>query len=275
VPELPELEVIKQRLEPLIVGKRIKELKILKPYVLKNYCSDDLNNESVEGFARRGKYLELQLTKHRLYVHLMLHGSIEYVQRPSKIKRSATALLLFDDGAAIELGERSTQKRMSLYVTARNEVLPRIKGLGVEPLSRGFTIQALTRLLKERRKQLKPFLCRQSLIAGIGSAYADEILWKARLSPFKISTSLELPDIAKLHNAIVEVLYWAIEQISVSRRLHERGFLRVHGRKGHPCPRCGQAIKTVSYAGGDTFYCPGCQTGGRGLKDRRMSRFYR
>jgi formamidopyrimidine-DNA glycosylase len=275
MPELPELEVIRQRLEPLIVNKRIEEVKILKPYVLKNYCSDDLAGELIERVTRRGKYLLLQLSGHRIYVHLMLHGSIEYMLRPSKTKRSCTALLLLENGATIELSERSTQKRMSLYITKKDEMLPRIDDLGIEPLSKEFTIHELTSLLKENRKQLKRFFCRQTLIAGIGNAYADEILWKARLSPFKISTDLVPQEIMRLHNSILEVLNWAIGHVALSKRPGKRDFLKIHGKKGYPCPRCGDMIKTVSLSMGDTFYCPRCQTGGRELKDRRMSRFYR
>jgi formamidopyrimidine-DNA glycosylase len=275
MPELPELEVIKQRLIPLVVGKSIKGLSIIKPYVLKSYFNGDLNGETIEGITRRGKYLEFQLTSHKIYIHLMLYGSVAYIPPSVKPKKSATALLFLENGASIEFSENTKKKRMAVYIKPKNEIPTSIENLGLEPLSQGFTMEELDRLLKSEAKQLKSLLCRQSMIAGIGNAYADEILWNAGLSPFKLSTNLSKQETKKLHRAIIEVLKWAIQAARHSKRLDKRDFLQIHGRKGRPCPRCGDTISTVSFAQSDTFYCPKCQTGGRKLKDRRMSRFYR
>jgi formamidopyrimidine-DNA glycosylase len=150
-----------------------------------------------------------------------------------------------------------------------------IENLGLEPLSREFTPDMLENLLKSERKQLKRLLCRQSKIAGIGNAYADEILWKAGLSPFKISTNLSKRETEKLYEAIISVLSWAIQQVMCLKRIEKRDFLQIHGRKGHLCPRCRDKIRVVSFSQGDTYYCATCQTGGHKLKDRRMSKFYR
>lgn len=275
MPELPELEVIKQRLKPLVVGKRIRYLKILKPYVLKNHFSGDLSDETIEGLTRRGKYLALRMTSYTMFVHLMLNGSVAYVPSTVKIKKSATALLVLEDGTSIEFIEKTSKKRMSIYITLKDTVLANIENLGIEPLSKEFTANVLGEVLKSDRKQLKSLLCRQSKIAGIGNAYADEILWRAGLSPFKLSTNLSVQEIRKLHRAIIDVLKWAIKEVKNLKLLEKRDFLQIHGKKGRPCPKCGDTIRTVSFSQSDTFYCPKCQTGGHKLKDRRMSKFYR
>jgi len=275
MPELPELEVIKQRLKPMITGKKVREFRILKPYLLKNYFSGDLRGEYVEDIVRRGKYLVFKLGCHNIYVHLMLHGSIDHLLPSAKVRKSATALLILDDGAKLEFSERTAKKRMSIYIRSKDEAMERIEELGVEPLSEGFTVDCLARILKSERKQLKRLLCWQSKIAGIGNAYADEILWRAGLSPFLISTNLTTHEVERLHQAVVEVLNWAIEKVGRERLMEKRDFLQIHGKKGCLCPKCGDIIRTVSFAQSDTFYCPTCQTHGHELKDRRMSKFYR
>jgi len=275
MPELPELEVIRQRLTPLVVGKGIKEFKILKWYVLRSYFDGSMCGERVKDVIRRGKYLEFWLTSYKIYVHLMLHGSIEYVIPSAKTKKSTNAMLVMEDGARIEFGERTSKKRMSIHIIPKDESLECVEKLGIEPLSAEFTVGVLDILLRRVRKQLKPFLCRQNNIAGIGNAYADEILWKAGLSPFKLSTNLSAQEIKKLHNAIIRVLKWAIHEVAQSKRLDTRDFLQIHGKKGRSCPVCGETIKSVTFSQSETYYCPGCQTGGKKLKDRRMSKFYR
>ena len=275
MPELPELEVIKERLGPFVIGKTVKEFKVLKPYVLKSYLGDDLRGEKIKSIRRRGKYLEFALSDHNMYVHLMLHGSVQCVLPSAKIRKSANALLILEDGAVIEFSEKTAKKRMSLYVKKKGEVYARVENLGVEPLAKAFTVDRLSGLVKEERKQLKNFLCRQSKIAGIGNAYADEILWKAGLSPFKVSADLSSMEIGTLHHAIVDVLSWAIQEVRKTKRTDKRDFLRIHGKKGQKCPKCGDTIRIVSFSQSDTYYCSDCQTSGHKLKDRRMSKFYR
>lgn len=275
MPELPELEVIKERLNPLVVGKMVQEFRILKPYVLKSYLSNNLQGDKIQLIRRRGKYLHFSLAEHSIYVHLMLHGTVHYIPPSARIRKSANALLLLDDGAIIEFSEKTAKKRMSIYTKKKGEPFERVENLGIEPLSKTFTVQSLACLLKEEHKQLKGLLCRQSKIAGIGNAYADEILWKAGLSPFKLSTDLSDEQIKVLHHAIVDVLNWAVEEVRKAKRIDKRDFLHIHGKRGQKCPKCGDTIRIVSFSRSDTYYCPGCQTSGHKLKDRRMSKFYR
>jgi DNA-formamidopyrimidine glycosylase len=275
MPELPELEVIKERFNPLVVGKIVQRFKILKPYVLKSYLSDNLQGEQIQLIRRRGKYLEFSLVEHSIYVHLMLHGSVHYIPASARIRKSANALLLLEDGAIIEFSEKTAKKRMSIYIKKKSEPFERVENLGIEPLSNTFTVQRFECLLKEERKQLKNLLCRQSKIAGIGNAYADEILWKAGLSPFKLSADLSDTEIRTLHDAIIDVLNWAIQEVRKTQSMDKRNFLHIHGKRGQKCPKCGDSIRIVSFAHSETFYCPNCQTSGHKLKDRRMSKFYR
>jgi formamidopyrimidine-DNA glycosylase len=275
MPELPELEVIKERLNPLVIGKTIKEFKVMKPYVLKSYLSADLRGEKIVIIRRRGKYLEFVLTEHSLYVHLMLHGAMQCVLPSAKIRKSANALLMLENGAMIEFSEKTAKKRMSIYIKKKGEPLERVQNLGIEPLSEEFTVECLNSLVKSESRQLKNFLCRQSKIAGIGNAYADEILWEAGLSPFKLSNDLNGEQIKVLHRAIVTVLTWAVTEVRKAKHIEKRDFLRIHGKRGQKCPKCRDTIGIVSFSRGDTYYCPDCQTSGHKLKDRRMSKFYR
>lgn len=275
MPELPELEVLRGDLLAQIKGKKIDTLRILKPYVLKDFFKGNLANETIKEITRRGKYLILDTDCHHIVIHLMLHGSLKYSLPSSKTKKSSAALLLFRDGTILELNERGSKKRMSIYVTPEDVSLARIANLGIEPLDKKFTVVKLKELLKSDSKQLKSFLCSQSKITGIGNAYADEIVWHARLSPFKLSINLNDTEIERLHQSIVNVLRWAIEQVGASKHPEKRDFLNIHGKKGRSCPRCGENIQLVSLARRDTYYCPKCQTGGKKLKDRRMSKFYR
>jgi len=316
MPELPELEVLKENLVSQIKGKKIEGLQILKPYILKNYFkplenrtqwmemgknksvlarpvrngsrvgsnapsdlltgfTEGLNGEKIENIERRGKFLIIKLSKHKIIIHLMLHGSIKYVLPSVNIKKNAAALIRFDDGTVLEMSETGSKKRMSIYILPHNELLKQIENLGIEPLENDFTIEKLKSLLQKESKQIKSFLCDQKKIVGIGNAYADEILWQAGISPFKITTKLDKTEIKNLHRAIIAVLKWAIDQVRDRGISEKRDFLIVHNKGGKACPKCGDLILSVQFSNRETFYCPKCQTRGRKLKDRRLSKLFR
>ncbi len=275
MPELPELEVLSRELASSIRGKKIQRIRILKPYVLRNIFSGDLRNEIIENIARKGKYLVIDTNLHTISVHLMLRGSLEHIDLAKNTAKSAAALMEFADGARLQFKEKGHKKRMAVYILPRGEYPDGIARLGIDPLAREFTVKRLADLLAVDSIQLKSFLCDQRKIAGIGNAYADEILWKAGLSPFKLTTTLNDEEVRRLHHAIVSVMIWAVEQVNMAGRPEQRDFLNVHGKKGSRCVQCGDIIQTVSYSEKDTFYCPTCQTKGKRLKDRRLSRFYR
>jgi formamidopyrimidine-DNA glycosylase len=274
MPELPELEVLREYLLSNLRGKRIERITFLKPYVLKNVFNDDLRGQQIRAVTRRGKYLIVHLDRFTVVLHLMLRGHMRITNR-CRVKKSLTALIQFTDGSCLEIAETGHKKMMKIYVYPAGKPIPLVERLGCEPLAPGFDAPTLQSLLLKQPCQLLSFLRSQRSIAGIGSAYADEILWAARLSPFKRTTSIKEPDIEHLLHAIKGVLTNAIEQVRRSGTLEKRDFLNVHGKKGIPCPRCGETICSVSFSRSDVHYCPKCQTRGRKLKDRRMSKFFR
>lgn len=278
MPELPELEVLKENLERLIGGKRIADLRIIKPYIQKTLLPDDLVGQKVTSIERRGKYIEIALERHRIVVHLMLSGRFKMRPKEKPPLKSSAAFIEFNNGSALHLVEEAKLKRMSMWILPKDKGAGDIKELGPEPLSEEFNVDRLAELLRGSRERLKNFLLNQRNVAGIGNAYADEICWQAGLSPFKQANKLSADEVARLHGAIRKTLQEAFKE---TRRLTGKGieinesrpFMAVHRRRGEPCPRCGTKVQWVSTTSRDTFYCPRCQTEGRILKDGRTSRF--
>jgi formamidopyrimidine-DNA glycosylase len=166
-----------------------------------------------------------------------------------------------------------------VHVVAAPEDVPAVAGLGVDPLSPAFTADRLAELVAERSQQVKGLLRDQRAIAGVGNAYSDEILHTARMSPFTLTPKLTRDDVERLHGVVVAVLAEAL-QTSLGRPAAElkdakRRGMQVHGRAGQPCPVCGDTVREVSFADRSLQYCPACQTGGRLLADRRLSRLLR
>ena len=275
MPELPELEVLKDIVLQSIIGKKIKKLKLLKPYIIKNYLTGNLTNEEVKEVERRGKYIIIGLTAHKIIIHLMLHGGLRFMMPHAKIKKSAAALIEFHDHSILELSEAGSKKQAAIYVLSNADTLDKIEKLGIDPLQNDFTKEALKILLQKEQRQLKSFLCDQGNIAGIGNAYADEILWQAGISPFRITTKLDNKEIEKLYKATIYVLRWAIDRVKNQGSSEKRTFLRIHNRKGKACLKCGTIIMSIRFTDRETFYCPKCQARGKIFKDRVMSRFYR
>lgn len=274
MPELPELEVLKEHLLSELTGKRIECFRILKPYALKNLFDDDLHGEEVHVITRRGKYLMIHLDAFTVVLHLMLRGRVRKTDR-CRMRKSLAAFMQFADGDCLEIEESGTQKMVKIYVYTKDDRIHHIERLGHEPLAPGFGVRTLRSLLLRASCQLRSFLRSQKYIAGIGRAYADEILWTAKLSPFKLTVSMDEQETARLFRAIKDVLSDAVVQVRRSGYSEKRDFLHIHGKKDIPCPRCGERILMVSFSRGDMYYCPKCQARGRKLKDRRMSRFYR
>jgi formamidopyrimidine-DNA glycosylase len=281
MPELPELEVLKENLASKILGKKIEKVKIFKPYLLKTLArpEKDLIADKFTQIHRRGKYLIFSTTSgFKVVIHLMLSGRIEYSLRKRKYGKAVSAIFSFQGGVDMCILEFGPQKRAALYVVRDLKEIPNFRNLGIEPLDSTFTHAVLHQLLHKENRRLKSFLVSQRSIMGIGNAYADEILWEAGLSPFKSAMTLRVQETESLHRAIQTVLRWAIGEIK--KRVGEelpikepREFLRIHNKKGGKCPRCEQIIQWVSYRDRNTYYCPDCQTQGRILKDRRYSRF--
>ena len=187
--------------------------------------------------------------------------------------------LRFTDGSGFDLTEAGTKKRLAVYLVADPAEVPGVAALGPDPMADSFTVAALAGMLSGRRTQIKGVLRDQKIIAGIGNAYSDEVLHAARMSPFKLASSFTEDEVGDLHAAITATLREAVERsaglAAGDLKAEKKSGLRVHGRAGEPCPVCGDTVREVSFADSALQYCPTCQTGGKPLADRRMSRLLR
>jgi formamidopyrimidine-DNA glycosylase len=231
--------------------------------------------------GRRGKFLDLACGDLHLVIHLARAGWLRWREelpaKPVKPGKSPLAFrLVLDDGSGFDLTEAGTQKRLAVYLVTDPANVPGVATLGPEPMDPAFTPEALAGILEGRRTQIKGVLRDQHIIAGIGNAYSDEVLHAAKMSPYKLASSFTAEEVVTLHTAIVTTLRDAVERsaglAAADLKGEKKTGLRVHGKAGQPCPVCGDTIREVSFADSALQYCPTCQTGGKPLADRRMSR---
>jgi len=289
MPELPEVEALMRSLELQTRGRRLERLELASVSALKTVIPpiSELVGLRVQGWERRGKYLCLRLDGPWLVIHLARSGWVRwYDQVPKALARPSRGPLTLRVGLSAEQGrpgrpgfdltEAGTDKRLSLWVVEDPARIDAVGRLGIDPLDPSFDRKALARILAGAPSTIKSALANQSLLAGVGNAYSDEVLHAARLSPFKTARSLGADQVEALHHALVEILGGAVtgtEGLAASQlKDHKRSALRVHGRTGAPCPVCGDTIREVAFATKSLQYCPTCQTGGRLLADRRLSR---
>ncbi len=281
MPEMPEVEAIVEQLNERTAGKVVVAGHLVAFSALKTYALglDALAGMEVSGVTRHGKFIDLDVQGIHLIFHLARAGWVTWhpkvpatVPRPGK---SPIALRLeFDDGSGFSLTEAGSQRHLAVYVVSSPDEVPGIASLGPDPLDADFTVEVLAEILRAAgRGQIKGVLRDQKLIAGIGNAWSDEILHAARLSPFKPANTVDAPT---LHGHIHAVLAAALEAVAgvdlAKLKDAKRSGLRTHGRAGESCDVCGTTIAEVSFADSALQYCPGCQTGGKPLADRRMSR---
>jgi len=283
VPELPEVQALVGFLRARAVNRVIARVDVPGIQVLKTYDPPvtALAGLTVTGVSRHGKFLDLDVSGLHLVVHLARAGWLQWKQalapappRPGKGPLGLRVHL--DDGSGFDLTEAGTQKRLAVYVVRDPALVPGVVRLGVDPMAAEFTEQLLAGLLAGVRGQVKGVLTDQSLIAGLGNAYSDEVLWQVRLSPFKPAANLSAEDVTRLHTAIVDTLRAATVRAeglaAAALKAEKKDGLQVHGRAGQPCPRCGDTVREVSFATKSLQYCPTCQTAGQPLADRRLSR---
>jgi len=283
VPELPEVQALVGFLRARAVDRVIARVDVPGIQVLKTYDPPvtALAGLPVTGVSRHGKFLDLDVSGLHLVVHLARAGWLQWKQalapappRPGKGPLGLRVHL--DDGSGFDLTEAGTQKRLAVYVVRDPALVPGVARLGVDPMAAAFTEQLLAGLLAGVRGQVKGVLTDQSLIAGLGNAYSDEVLWQVRLSPFKPAANLSAEDVTRLHTAIVDTLRAATGRAeglaAAALKAEKKDGLQVHGRAGQPCPRCGDTVREVSFATKSLQYCPTCQTAGQPLADRRLSR---
>jgi formamidopyrimidine-DNA glycosylase len=286
MPELPEVSALAAGLSQRMRGRTITAVRLRSIGALKTYDPplSALAGASVDGWIRHGKFLDMAAGDLHLVVHLARAGWIRWRERISEARpslRGPLALQLeLDCGAGVDITEQGTEKRLALYVV-RDPLtdVPGIARLGVDVLDDRLDTALLTELLRGRRGQLKTVLADQSLIAGVGNAYSDEVLHTARLSPFRQATALSDEEMTRLHDSLRTVMADAVARTADvdigDLKPDKKQHLRVHGRTGEPCPVCGDTIREVSLSTRSFQYCPTCQTGGRVLADRRLSRLLR
>jgi formamidopyrimidine-DNA glycosylase len=281
---MPEVESLARFLTQKCVGHAIARIDLVAFSALKTYDPplSALTGLEVDGVSRYGKFLDISAQGLHLVFHLARAGWLRWkdVQpdQPPKPGRGPLSLRLrLDDGSGFDLTEAGTQRKLAVYVVADPMSIPMVATLGPDPLTDDFDQQALEELLKASgRAQLKGVLKDQRIIAGIGNAYSDEILHAAKLSPFKPANSLSEAELNTLFRAVKDELSDAIQRAeglaAKDLKSEKKSGLRVHGRKGETCDVCGDTIAEVSFADSSLQYCPTCQTGGKKLADRRLSK---
>ncbi|WP_277453946.1 DNA-formamidopyrimidine glycosylase family protein [Janibacter sp. DB-40] len=284
MPELPEVQGLVDFLDEHLGGLAVESLELASFTVLKTVDPPPqaLAGAPVDGVHRHGKFLDIDCDGTHMVIHLARAGWIRFSEelprtmlRPGK---SPVALRLrMSDGSGFDLTEAGTKKSVAAYLVRDVQEVPGVARLGPDPLSPGFTREAFGELLARRPAQVKGVLRDQSLIAGVGNAYSDEVLHVARLSPFAHAAKLTDDEVDVLYEALITTLTDAVAAASgkPAQQLKDakRAGMRVHGRTGEECPVCGDVVREVSFADRSLQYCATCQTGGKVLADRRTSKF--
>ena len=285
MPELPEVEALAGFLRTRVSGVAVADVELASFSVLKTYspAPQALCGLFVTDVRRFGKWIDLDVDGLHLVFHLSRAGWLRWYDKAPATRlrpggKSPIALRVsFDDGSAFDLTEQGTQKRLAAYIVKDPTTeIPQIASLGPDPLAEEFTLEVFTDLLRARRAQIKGVLRDQSVIAGVGNAYSDEVLHVAKLSPYAKSDSLDDEAVSRLYTALRETLTAAVDastgKPAAELKDAKRAGMRVHGRTGEKCPECGDVVREVSFADRSMQYCATCQTGGKPLADRRMSR---
>ncbi|HUP86651.1 MAG TPA: DNA-formamidopyrimidine glycosylase family protein [Acidimicrobiales bacterium] len=285
MPELPEVESLVQFLTDIGAGRVIKRVEVASLSALKTYDPpvDALAGKVFVGATRRGKFLQLRTDGGPwLVIHLSRSGWVKwrdaFPKGPAKLNPKGPLALRvrFEDGSGFDVTEAATEKRLAAYVVRDPMDVEHVATLGPDPLEPTFTVELLAHLLGATGGQIKGVLTDQRVIAGVGNAYSDDALHLAKLSPFKPANKLTVDEVAALHAALVGVLSDALQRstglAASEMKSEKKGGMRVHGRKGETCPECGDVIREVSFATKSLQYCATCQTGGKPLADRRLSK---
>jgi len=283
VPELPEVEALASFLHGRCAGRLIERAEVGALAAIKTYNPplESMVGCTLAAVVRRGKYLAFDLGGTWLVVHLARGGWILWRDRvpPSRARPGRGPLALrvgLDGGSGFDITEQGTEKRLAIWLVGDPAEVEGVARLGPDPMDAGFSVADLRAALAERTGHLKGALTDQSVLAGVGNAYSDEALHQARLSPYKTAARLTPDELVRLHGALVSVLGGALARSAglpaAELKSEKRSGMAVHGRTGLPCPVCGDTVREVSFATKSMQYCPTCQTGGKPLADRRMSR---
>ncbi len=280
MPELPDVAVYIEALERLVAGRPIERARVVSFSLLRTYDPPlaEVEGQRVMGFSRMGKRIVWELEDDLFMVfHLMVTGRFRWRKRGAAVpKKVGHAAFDFPDGTLL-LTEQGSKKRASLHVHRGREGLAEHERGGLEPL--GSDLPAFAAALRRRNRTMKRALTDPRAFSGIGNAYSDEILHRARVSPIKLTSRLTDSEVARLHQATIDTLEEWIERLreDVGAGFPERvtAFrpeMAVHGKYRNPCPVCGDPVRRIRYSANETNYCATCQTGGKILADRALSR---
>ena len=283
MPELPDILGYLTALEPRVVGQRLESVRLSSPFLLRSVAPPirEAEGRRVRALRRIGKRIVFALEGDLfLVLHLMVSGRLHWRKRGAKVGgRGALAAFDFPDGALV-LSEASTKKRASLHLVAGEAALAELDRGGIEVL--GVDLARFREALTRENHTAKRSLTDPRLFSGIGNAYSDEILHRARMSPTKLTQKMSNEEIDRLYEAVQGVLGEWVGRLSeeASRAFPEhvtafREGMAVHGRYGKPCPACGSPVQRIVYAENESNYCATCQTGGKLLADRALSQLLR
>jgi formamidopyrimidine-DNA glycosylase len=285
VPELPEVQALALDLKHRLAERAIVRVDIAAFSALKTFDPplSALEGTFVEDVTRHGKFIDISAGGLHLILHLARAGWIRWRDEVPKLppkpstKNPLAVRVVLDDDSGLDITEAGTKKSLALYVARHPSDVEGIARLGPDPMSDDFTQETLNKILDDAgRAQIKGVLRMQGNIAGIGNAYSDEILHAAKMSPFKPASTMDEAERATLFRAIKDTLSDAVrrsEGLAMSELKGEKkSHLNVHAQTGKPCPVCGDTVREVSFADSSLQYCPTCQTGGKPLADRRMSK---
>jgi formamidopyrimidine-DNA glycosylase len=280
VPELPDVTIYLEALERRIAGHTLRKLRLASPFVLRTFDppSSDVAGKRVTSLRRLGKRIVIGLDDDLfIVIHLMIAGRFRWLPPNAKIpRRLGLAAFDFDDGTLV-LTEAGSKRRASIHIVRGEEGVRAHDPGGIEPLE--MSLDDFRSVLTRERHTLKRTLTDPHVFAGIGNAYSDEILHRARLSPVQMTTNLDDDEVERLFHAVRSTLIDWIDRLrgETGEKFPEkvtafRPEMAVHGRYGKPCPDCGTPVQHIVYAENETNYCARCQTGGKLLADRSLSR---
>ncbi len=270
MPEAPDLQVITEFLNQHLVGQRVVEARVLRPIVLRSLASQDFAKDvaerTLEEFHRRGKFLQMRLSGDRfIVVNPMLTGGFRYCRPKERVSKRTYLILALSDGMELRYFDDSQMGKIYYVDPLQMTEIPNFKEQGPDVLDDEISLPELKVRLKPYRGEIKGILTRGTFISGIGNAYSDEILFAARIFPFRKRTSLSEEEHQRLYEALGSVPRQATqvlrERMGENIHLKIRDFLQVHGKGGSPCPRCGNTITAITANQRITNYCRQCQPG--------------
>ena len=271
MPELPEVETVRRGLEKLILGKKISSVEIRYPKMIKTDLDEfrkEVPGQEIQSMGRRGKYLLFYLTDKVLISHLRMEGKYFYYPGQVPERKHAHIFIQFEDGGTLVYDDVRKFGTMELLAPELLDAYFVSKKLGPEPTEEDFDLEIFIGALKKSKKPIKSHLLDQTLVAGLGNIYVDEVLWRAKVHPSRTSKSLSAQEARKVHDQTIEVLGQAVEKGGSTIRTYTNAFgedgtmqdfHQVYDKAGQACSRCGSIIEKIQLGGRGTHFCPKCQ----------------